>query len=73
MNAIVLLLVAVSSRPACNAANHGRYWPETANGSRQAIREFYQSGTLEMCSAGEWKYKWVPLSVHISRIAKKRR
>ena len=73
MNAIILLLLAASSKPVCNAANQGRFWPEAANGSAQSIRELYQSGTLEMCSAGEWKYKWVPLSVHVSRLGRKRR
>lgn len=73
MNAIILLLLAASSKPVCNVANHGRYWPEAANGSPRSVRAFYQSGVLEVCSAGEWKYKWMPLSVHISRLGKKRR
>jgi hypothetical protein len=73
MSAIVLLLLAASSKPVCNAAHQGRYWPEAANGSRQALRELYQSGALELCSAGEWKYKWMPLSVHVTRLGRKRR
>jgi hypothetical protein len=71
MSAIFLFLLTASSKPVCNAAHHGRLWPEAGNGSPQALRELYRSGVLEMCSAGTWKCKWIPLRVHVHRAGRK--
>ena len=73
MSTIILLLLAAQSKPVCNAANQGSLWPDAANHSRAAVRQFYQSGSLEMCSADDWKYQWRSLSVPVGRLGKKHR
>ena len=76
--AAILLLSAMSTgedarRPACNAANQGRFWPEEANASARAARQLYQNGELLMCSQALWKYKWERLSVNAHKQAKPKR
>ena len=72
MNTIILLLLAAAPKPGCDAASQGRFWPEAANYSRTEARRTFQSGMLEMCTAGNRKYRWQPLSVHVSQIRRKR-
>jgi hypothetical protein len=59
-----------AKKPACNAATHGRLWPEEANVSRDAARQFYQRGELELCTQAVWKYKWQRLSVNARSMQK---
>ena len=73
MVTIILLLLAAAPKPGCDAASQGKFWPEAANHSGEEVRRLSQSGMLEMCSAGNGKYRWRPLSVHVSRIARKHR
>jgi hypothetical protein len=56
-------------KPACNAKNHGLFWPEEVNSSHDAERLLFQSGELEMCSLVVWKYKWEHLSVNARDVA----
>jgi hypothetical protein len=60
-------------KPVCNASNQGQFWPEEANTSRDAARQLYQRGELEMCSLAVWKYKWEHISVNVRDLAKARR
>lgn len=57
-------------KPACNKANHGRYWPEAANDSPAVAREMMQRGQLEMCSLAVWRYRWELMSVNVRQISK---
>jgi len=59
-----------ATKPACKAANRGQFWPAEANVSRDAVRQFFQSGELEVCSMVVWKYKWQHLSVNAHDLAK---
>ena len=60
----------LAKKPACTAANHGRFWPEAANSDTKAARRYSQCGTLEICALGAWKYKWKPLSVNVRQLGK---
>lgn len=60
-------------KPACNAENHGRLWPEAANASPDAARLLSRSGELEMCSLVVWKYRWERLSVNVRDLEKRAR
>jgi hypothetical protein len=71
MGPIILLLLTMFPKPACNAANHGRFWPQAANASPAAARNFYRCGALEMCSATNRHYRWMPVSVHVTQAGRK--
>jgi|SRR5215469_6838264 len=72
--AFLLILIAVSclaetpEKPRCNSANHARFWPDEANGNPALMRKLAQSGELEICSYGTWKYKWVPVTRNVKRM-----
>lgn len=49
-------------KPRCNAQHSGELWPpHPASGSCRPI---------EMCTLNVWKYRWEPLTVHVSQLAK---
>jgi hypothetical protein len=54
-----------AQKPVCNAENHGLLWPEHIAG--------HDPVPVEMCSVHLWKYKWRPLTVHISALVKEAR
>ena len=66
------IAVAEEQKPACNAANHGRFWPEEANNSAQAAHQLSHSGELEMCSVVVWKYQWRKLTVNVRDLPRKK-
>ena len=59
-------------RPACNAANRGRFWPEQANHDPHAIHKLAQSGELELCTLDVWKHRWQKMSVNARQAKPKR-
>jgi hypothetical protein len=73
---LLLSLIAASglaqtpARPRCNASIQARFWPDEANGNPQLVQQLAQSGDLEICSYGTWKYKWVPVSLNVKRFLK---
>jgi hypothetical protein len=76
MYTITLLLLVLSTqpafeKPACTAANHGRFWPEAANASPEAARRLSRCGALQMCIVVRHRYRWEPLSVHVSQAGRK--
>jgi hypothetical protein len=54
----------------CNAKTQGQFWPAEANFSPDAARRYTQSGELEVCARGVWKYKWEHLSINVRDLAK---
>ena len=66
------IAVAEEQKPACTAANHGRFWPEEANNSAQAAHQLSHSGELEMCSVVVWKYQWRKLTVNVRDLPRKK-
>jgi hypothetical protein len=63
-------LAGEAERPPCNAKQRGRLWPEEANTSREASRRAERCGNLQMCAVGVWRYRWQPLTVHVSQLGK---
>jgi hypothetical protein len=59
-----------AQKPVCNAKTRGQFWPPEANTSPDAARRLTQSGEIEMCSQGRWRYKWEHLSVTVRDLAK---
>jgi hypothetical protein len=49
-------------KPRCNAQQRGRLWPEGAARST--------CGQIEICTLSVWKYRWEPITVHVSQLAK---
>src|SRR5947208_14909914 len=64
--------MAEDQKPACNAANHGRFWPEAANASKEAAHQLSHNGELEMCSVVVWKYQWRKLTVNVKDLPRKK-
>jgi hypothetical protein len=75
--ALLSILIAINClaeappKAACNASNHARFWPEEANHNPALQRKLAQSGELELCSYGTWKYKWIPVTLNVKRLPKK--
>jgi hypothetical protein len=61
---------SVAQKPACRAAIHGHFWPETANTDTNAARKLAQCGTLEICTTTGWRYKWQPVTVNVRQLGK---
>ena len=59
------LAAAVPEKPVCNSRTRGHFWPEEANNNKVAARKYLQSGELEMCTMGSWKYRWQFLSIKV--------
>ncbi len=51
-----------AEKPVCNAANHGRLWPE---GTYRP-----QGKSLEVCTRKVWKYRWQSLTVDVAELKK---
>ena len=66
------IAVAEEQKPACTAANHGRFWPEEANTSAEAAHQLSHRGELEMCSVVVWKYQWRKLTVNVRDLPRKK-
>ena len=52
-------------KPPCNARNHGMLW---SGGHAPDAR-----GPIELCALSVWKYRWEPLTVDVSQLAKDRK
>jgi hypothetical protein len=59
-----------SKKPACNAAMRGRFWPDQANSNPQAVRELSRCGALDICTGGNWRYRWRPVTVNVRQLGK---
>lgn len=53
----------LDKRPSCNADQLGRFWPASANDSRQSVYELSKTGELELCTRGIFRYRWEALTV----------
>jgi hypothetical protein len=51
-------------KPPCDAQHRGDVWPKAAAGAAKR--------PLEMCTRGAWKYRWEPVTVSVSQLAKER-
>jgi len=57
-----------ASKPACNAQNMGRFWPEAANHDHAAVNKLARCGELEICTRGPWHYHWQALTVTVDQL-----
>jgi hypothetical protein len=57
-------------RPACKAAIRGHFWPDAANTDVIAARRLAQCGSLDICTATAWRYKWKPVTVNVRQLGK---
>jgi hypothetical protein len=53
-----------AEKPACNAENRGKIWPEKA--ARHSA-----TAPIELCSMRFWRYRWQQLTVDISHLRAK--
>jgi hypothetical protein len=55
-----------TAKPPCNAQNIGDLWPEQVNSDarRKGCEQVF------VCSPAEWKYRWKPVTVHVSQLGK---
>ena len=75
---VALVLLAIpccageAGKPPCNKQNRGRLWPDQANTDPAALKQAGQRGELQMCTLGAFRYRWQPLTVHVSQLGKGR-
>ncbi len=65
MLSAALFLLMMSDKPLCTKKNQGLMWPAVANADKAALLTFARAGSLEMCVASTWGYKWEHLTVNI--------
>jgi hypothetical protein len=67
-----LCLASGDSKPACNAENLGRLWPEAANDDPKLRQKMARCGELEHCTRGSrhrrFHYHWESLTVRIDQL-----
>ena len=63
-------LAEETNMPPCNEPNRGKLWPQRASSDAAAVRRAERCGQLFVCSSTGWKYRWTPLTVHISQLGK---
>jgi len=56
------------ARPACNAQTSGRMWPDAANGNPRLLVKLSQTGELEICTRGDWRYGWKSPTVSLTQL-----
>ena len=66
--ASALCLAADISKPACNAQNYGRMWPDAANDNPKMMTKLSQCGELQICSHRGTRYRWVSLTVRVDQL-----
>ena len=72
MRSVTLLLYGLicfageTEKPPCNARNIGELWPEQVYSDARRNR----CEQVFICSPAEWKYRWKPLTVHVSQLGK---
>jgi hypothetical protein len=67
------LLMLMLHKPPCNKDRHTELWPEVANKDKNTLQVLARAGTLEMCVASDWGYKWTHLTVNIHQPPVKRK
>jgi hypothetical protein len=63
-----LCLAADDTRPACDAENLGRLWPEAANHDPKVRKKMAKCGELQLCTKGIWRYHWESLTVRLDQL-----
>ncbi len=66
--ASLLCLASQDQKPACNAGNVGRLWPEAANHDPKLLKKMARCGELELCTHGFWRYRWESLTVRLDQL-----
>jgi hypothetical protein len=67
MLSAALLILMIADKPVCSKKTEGQMWPGIANQDKMALLALARAGTLEMCVATTWSYKWQGLTVNIRR------
>lgn len=66
-----LYAAAEPAKPVCTAKLRGRFWPAAANSDRTAARRSFQDGSLQICTAGLWRFRWENLSVNYQELTRR--
>ena len=56
------------ARPACNAANVGRYWPAEANDNPKFAAALMHYGYPEVCTLRKGSYGWRSLTLNVNQL-----
>jgi len=68
--ACALCFAKDTAKPQCGSRNQGEFWPDAANTDRELRSKLNHCGQLEICTYQVWRYKWKPVSVHVSQLGK---
>ncbi len=61
--------LAAQEPPRCGQSLRGTFWPEEANGSREARQHAPNCGELKICTRGLWRFRWEPVGIPYWRLA----
>ncbi|HEV8039626.1 MAG TPA: hypothetical protein VGP62_12235 [Bryobacteraceae bacterium] len=67
-SASVLCLASDDLKPACDAGNAGRLWPDAANHDSRLRKKFSRCGELEICKHGRIHYRWQSVTVRLDQL-----
>ena len=59
------MILIMLHKPICNKDRQGLMWPEAANRDKAILLMVARAGTLEMCVASGWGYKWQHPTINI--------
>jgi hypothetical protein len=65
MLSAALTLLLLADKPLCTKKIQGQLWPLPVNGNKTVLLNLARAGSLEMCVASTWGYKWTQLTVNI--------
>ena len=68
--ACALCIADDAGKPQCNSRRQGELWPRAANFDSVLRSKLNHCGQLEICGLQIWRYKWKPVSVHVSQLGK---
>lgn len=57
-----------AGKPACNAENLGRMWPDAANNDRRLFTKLARCGALQVCTRQVWRYRWESPTVTLDQL-----
>lgn len=55
-------------KPACNSHTVGKLWPDAANEDAKLRKKMARCGELELCTRGQWRYRWEALTVRLDQL-----
>ena len=63
-----VISIPEADKPACNAENLGRMWPDAANSDPRLFTKLARCGALQVCTRQVWRYRWESPTVTLGQL-----